>query len=175
MKRRRQLYWIIGRLLLCHGLAVVANMIVALLGLLVLGFSLGEIQTVLANPPQGLLLFTALLSAIVITAIVFVLARSVDRRTLAEVGWNAPERPGRELLLGLLLGISAPALKVLILWGVGGYAIQGLRASQGAAAYVLLAVLTVASAWREEVFFVVTPWLISMTVSNPFCLGYSAP
>lgn len=153
MKRGRQWYWIIGRLLLCHGLAVVANTIVALLGLLVLGFGLSEIQTVVENPPQGLLLFNALLSTIIITAIVFVLARWVDRRTLAEVGWNAPERPRWELLLALLLGMSAPALKALILWGIWGYAIQGLRASQGAAAYVLLAVLTVASAWREEILF----------------------
>ncbi len=148
-------YWpcILGRLLLCHGLALAANMVVALLGLLAFGAGLSDIQKVVQSPLQGFLLFTAVLSAIAATGIVFALSRWVDRRPLAEIGWAIPKRPGLTLLLGLFLGTIAPAVKMLILWSIGGYAIQGLRVSQSALEYVLGVVVVIGAAWREEVLF----------------------
>jgi len=153
MERRCGWFWILGRLLLCHGLVLIANGVVALLVLLAFGVASSEIQSVVQNPPRGLLLFTALLSVVAVTCIVFALTRWVDRRPSAEIGWTMPRRPGLMVLLGLFLGAIVPAVKMVILWLIGGFSVQGLRVGQSELGYALFAVVVIGTAWSEEVLF----------------------
>jgi membrane protease YdiL (CAAX protease family) len=132
---------------------LIANAVVALLGLLAFGFAFFEIQSVVQNPSQGLLLFTALLSVVAVTGIVYALTRWVDRRPSAEIGWAMPRRPGLMALLGLFLGAIVPAVKMVILWVIGGYTLQGLRVGQNVLGYALGAVVVIGAAWSEEVLF----------------------
>ncbi len=153
MERRCGWFWVLVRLLLCHGLVLTANGVVALLVLLAFGVASSEIQSVVQNPPRGLLLFTAFLSVVAVTSIVFALTRWVDRRPSAEIGWTMPRRPGLMVLLGLFLGAIVPAVKMVILWLIGGFSVQGLRVGQSELGYALFAVVVIGTAWSEEVLF----------------------
>jgi hypothetical protein len=57
------------------------------------------------------------------------------------------------VLLGLFLGAIVPAVKMVILWVIGGFSVQGLRVGQSELGYALFAVVVIGTAWSEEVLF----------------------
>lgn len=161
IERNKILVWF--RLLLCYVLVAFAGAIgMGIIAPKVFGIDLSR-PSDLSGESKLLMVFVGTLLA---TAVIFLVRKLIDRKTVASLGLIDTTR-GKDLLTGFGLGVFTPLVVFILLLLFGGYRIDGYALS---VSFVIMALLVACLvAWLEELEF------RAYTIENLKIFGYWLP